>query len=187
MPETSADGKSPFESAPLDLCDKCIRLVKVCAFTTAKKIRRRLRCYTLKTDCPLYIALSYRWGPNERYDDVELNDSLFPVWRNLWMFLQSRCLNSQSRLFWIEDVFIDQSKNGERNHQVQVMSQIYSGAESVLIWLGVEEGSPELQAAMSVMQSMAEQPKAVDRKYISQQEHSSALSAFGEVAYWRRM
>lgn len=187
MPETSADGKDPYELAPLNLCDKCIRLVEVCAFTTTKKIRCRLRSYTLETDCPLYIALSYKWGPNERYDDVELNDSLFPVGRNLWMFLQSRCLNGQSRLFWIDAICIDQSNNGERNHQVQMMSQIYSGAESVLIWLGVEEGSPELHAAMSAMQRMAEQPRAVGRKYISQQEHSSALSAFGEVAYWRRM
>lgn len=86
MPETSADGKDPYELAPLNLCDKCIRLVEVCAFTTTKKIRCRLRSYTLETDCPLYIALSYKWGPNERYDDVELNDSLFPVGRNLWMF-----------------------------------------------------------------------------------------------------
>jgi hypothetical protein len=43
---------------------------------------------------------------------------------------------SECAWFWIDAICIDQSNIGERNHQVQLMRSIYSGAVEVLTWLG---------------------------------------------------
>jgi hypothetical protein len=40
--------------------------------------------------------------------------------------------------FWIDALSIDQRNVLERNHQVQMMTSIYSQAQSVRVWLGLE-------------------------------------------------
>lgn len=40
------------------------------------------------------------------------------------------------KYFWIDAICIDQSNTLERNHQVQMMSEIYKSAQFVMIWLG---------------------------------------------------
>ncbi|KAF2675322.1 hypothetical protein BT63DRAFT_34385 [Microthyrium microscopicum] len=42
---------------------------------------------------------------------------------------------TKSRLLWIDAVTINQKSDKERNHQVAIMSQVYSVARSVLVWL----------------------------------------------------
>lgn len=42
----------------------------------------------------------------------------------------------QGRTFWIDAICIDQDDPSERNHQVQMMSRIYTRAKEVCIWLG---------------------------------------------------
>jgi hypothetical protein len=37
---------------------------------------------------------------------------------------------------WIDQISIDQSKTSERNHQVQMVSKIYSQATSIIVWSG---------------------------------------------------
>jgi hypothetical protein len=45
-------------------------------------------------------------------------------------------LQGQFRVYWINAICINQDSVLERNHQVQMMRQIYSNAESVSVWLG---------------------------------------------------
>jgi hypothetical protein len=45
-------------------------------------------------------------------------------------------LQGQFRVYWIDAICINQDSVLERNHQVQMMRQIYSNAESVSVWLG---------------------------------------------------
>lgn len=42
----------------------------------------------------------------------------------------------QGKLFWIDALCIDQDNLDERNHQVQMMHQIYFRAQTVMVWLG---------------------------------------------------
>lgn len=48
-------------------------------------------------------------------------------------------LLSDWNLLWIDSICIDQRNIAERNAQVAIMSEIYSHAGSVIIWLGVED------------------------------------------------
>jgi hypothetical protein len=41
---------------------------------------------------------------------------------------------------WIDALCIDQRNTAERNHQVQQMGRIYSGATTVPIWLAMDRG-----------------------------------------------
>lgn len=55
---------------------------------------------------------------------------------NLWLDLQ--CLKSltEKQTFWIDAICIDQNNTIERNHQVELMGQIYRNASRVRVWLG---------------------------------------------------
>jgi hypothetical protein len=43
---------------------------------------------------------------------------------------------AEPRILWDDAICMDQTNILERNHQVQLMWDIYSGAEDVAIWLG---------------------------------------------------
>jgi hypothetical protein len=65
--------------------------------------------------------------------------------KNLWDFLsiyQSR-VTPESRI-WIDAICIDQENTKERNHQVTMMRDIYSDAQSVIAWLGKDVKDTEL-------------------------------------------
>ncbi|TGJ86389.1 hypothetical protein E0Z10_g2386 [Xylaria hypoxylon] len=55
------------------------------------------------------------------------------------------------RVLWVDAVCIDQEDAQERGHQVQLMSQIFSQAERVIVWLGEE--TSDVKGAFSVRTS----------------------------------
>ncbi|KAH7068734.1 heterokaryon incompatibility protein-domain-containing protein, partial [Paraphoma chrysanthemicola] len=71
-----------------------------------------------------YEALSYCWGSS--------GNSKSCIWDGLR-------LPDRPRRLWVDALSIDQHNIGERHHQVQMMSNIYRYATSVLIWLGEED------------------------------------------------
>jgi len=87
---------------------------------------------------PPYTALSYTWGPDTTYNHIEINGLNVSVRENLWDFLHQQQLHSNYGPFWIDALCIQYSDISERNHQAQLMSSIYSKAQTVLIWLGKE-------------------------------------------------
>ncbi|TLD18843.1 hypothetical protein E2P81_ATG01571 [Venturia nashicola] len=117
-------------------------------------------------NCTPFIALSYGWGDDLSTQDIELNGSPFPVRRNLYDFLlQARWARHgwAQRVYgddaanavvenafmenpilwdywWIDAICIDQeSVEEEKNHQLSIMSEIYSQAEFVFVWLGMDQ------------------------------------------------
>lgn len=44
------------------------------------------------------------------------------------------------RFLWIDAIRINQEDIADRNHQVGLMRQIYSGASEVVVWLGPSDG-----------------------------------------------
>ncbi|KAF2633967.1 HET-domain-containing protein, partial [Macroventuria anomochaeta] len=142
---------SPYTNAPLDLEGRGIRLVELQSSSSSDTIRCHLRSYALPPDGPSYIALSYQWGPCERYANIELNGMPFTVGRSLWTFLHQMRLHRVFKTFWIDAICIDQANVEERNHQVGMMRHIYLNAASVSIWLGEVEEDTLVGEAMKIM------------------------------------
>jgi len=86
-----------------------------------------------------YAALSYTWGNAHELRTIECEGAALKITENLHDALQ-HLRSSKHRYFWIDQICINQRDLEERNKQVQLMSKIYSSAESVLIWLNAREG-----------------------------------------------
>ncbi|KAI1128267.1 heterokaryon incompatibility protein-domain-containing protein [Nemania abortiva] len=84
-----------------------------------------------------YEALSYCWGNKTPLHPV-LCDASSVVWvtQNLFDALQELRLEDRSRMLWADAICINQTHVPEKNIQVQMMAEIYTHAERVLVWLG---------------------------------------------------
>lgn len=110
--------------------------------------------HVLLIDNPTYEALSYAWGEpgDERVILLEGRETKIRV--NLWDALyhlrqpQNKSRGSvinmmhgplpeATRIFWIDALYICQLDVQERNHQVALMQEIYSQADTVYAWLGL--------------------------------------------------
>jgi hypothetical protein len=94
-----------------------------------------------------YRALSYTWGPPHPVQKMLVNNQSFFVRQNLYDFLKAfrtrlhrfrDCgdYGNEIQWLWIDQICIDQSVVEERNHQVEMMSDIYRRASYVYVWLG---------------------------------------------------
>jgi hypothetical protein len=175
---------NPYSKAPLDLRNQQIRLVKLEHSNDTDHIRCTLRSHALDGKCPAYIALSYAWGPEERCDDILLNDVLVPVGRSLWSFLYQMRLQYRYITFWIDALSINQAHDHEKNHQVQMMRDIYSNAHSVWVWLGEDEHD----AAMDFLKRREVfHGEAIKHKELWTRRTAAAVLALCQKNYWRRI
>jgi hypothetical protein len=125
--------KFPYSTVALDLSNPEIRLVELQRNDQSNKPTCILRSYPIDGPHPLSIALSYAWGENVRFADIDLNGQPFPVGQNLWHFLEEMRWSGRYNTYWIDAICINQGDIWERNHQVQMMQQIYSNADSVSV------------------------------------------------------
>jgi hypothetical protein len=95
-----------------------------------------LRHVSLKKP-PKYEAISYTWGDPSVTRTVYCSGFPMQVTVNLFMALRRMRYPDRTRALWADAVCIDQRDIQERGSQVQLMPDIYSKAERVLIWLGV--------------------------------------------------
>ncbi|KAH8688938.1 heterokaryon incompatibility protein-domain-containing protein, partial [Phaeosphaeriaceae sp. PMI808] len=92
---------------------------------------------------PDYEAISYAWEgqrPNEDQYIICEDDNTKPrkllITRNSAIALRHLRKKDDVRILWMDSICIDQSSIQDRNHQVQLMGDIYTRAQRVLIWLG---------------------------------------------------
>ncbi|KAH8725616.1 heterokaryon incompatibility protein-domain-containing protein [Phaeosphaeriaceae sp. PMI808] len=109
-----------------------ISIVEIPQGKTETPMRRR---YDQAISQP-YICLSYRWGDLHDRKPIKINGNLVYVRKNLENFLAVARITLPDTHLWIDALSIDQSDKLERNVQVQQMGRIYSGARTVLVWLG---------------------------------------------------
>jgi hypothetical protein len=136
-PSLTPPSSDRFVYSPLDQEARSIRLIRILPEKTADgHIQCELR-HALIDDA--YICLSYVWGKTNKGRWIALNGQSFWVRQNLFDFLQSaqRKRRLRTQWLWIDALSIDQTTVAERNHQVQQMVQIYSGASEVISWLGI--------------------------------------------------
>ncbi|KAG7285789.1 hypothetical protein NEMBOFW57_008083 [Staphylotrichum longicolle] len=112
----------------------------------------RIRCNLENVEiknAPEYIALSYAWGDPTDTVEIELGGRPFRVTTSLVRALRRIRRWKSLWRFWADAICIDQSSVSEKNHQIPLMSKIYSQARGVVMWLG-EEGD-DSQLAMDLI------------------------------------
>ncbi|CAN9338425.1 unnamed protein product [Alternaria sp. RS040] len=134
---------NPYASCPVDRKNREFRLLKLKPNNNEDIIKCNMQTYILNSSRS-YTALSYTWGTDATYTNIEINGVKVPVRENLWDFLHQQLLRGNYGPFWIDAICIQQSEVHERNHQVRMMYSIYRGARLVLIWLGKESDDSDL-------------------------------------------
>ena len=104
-------------------------------------------------DAPQYEALSYVWGNSDERSSIYVNGQCIEVPKGAFEALCGIRQPDCDRLVWVDAVSIDQCSIEERNHQVQLMHQIYGSPTKVLVYLGFatehsREGMLILQALL---------------------------------------
>ncbi|KAE9377644.1 HET-domain-containing protein [Stipitochalara longipes BDJ] len=90
------------------------------------------------TDHPPYDALSYCWGESKTKLPISMEGRYFEVTENLCAALWFLRDANEKRLLWADAICIDQTNIAEKNHQVQLMRDIYKNAKRTIIWVGAE-------------------------------------------------
>jgi hypothetical protein len=144
----------PFMHAPLDTANRQIRLLR---FTKNKKSNIfqakpppacKLTHFDLGSpSCPPYKALSYAWGSTLTLQAISINGKTFHIRHNLFDYFELYCSASMAKneYFWVDQICINQGVAEERNHQVQLMAEIYQSAAVVCIWLDGQKNMIRLQ------------------------------------------
>lgn len=96
---------------------------------------------------PPYQALSYVWGPpttprhalvqdedGALLSCIKIGTALYHALHDLW-----RANELEQKVFWIDQICIDQGTANEKGHQVGLMGRIYKNASRVITYLGPAE------------------------------------------------
>ncbi|KXX78244.1 Heterokaryon incompatibility protein 6, OR allele [Madurella mycetomatis] len=156
-----AAGASPidrmalYSSIPLDPLTKQTRFLKLLPGEDDSDIHGELFALSLHRELD-FKALSYAWGPPGAGQAISVNSCHSPISDSLHLALRTirrRFCSMSSVTLWIDAICINQEDNAEKNTQVPLMSDIYTGASSVIVWLGIASALDGL--AMTVMEDLA--------------------------------
>ena len=139
-----------FQHSPLEGAD-AIRLLRL---EPGLPLHGKIEHHSL-SQAPPYRALSYTWKlyqqplhhhiPPERGFSVLLNGQSYQLLENLFLFLETLCVQAfDPEILWCDYICINQSNVHERNHQVSLMGRIYTTATEVKVWLGSDSYRPRL-------------------------------------------
>jgi hypothetical protein len=117
-----------------------------------------------------YTALSYCAGDPKKTVPICVNGSRFNAFANLGhalkevvIYWETHGRKVEEECLWADQICIDQSNPDERSHQVGIMSEIYRGAERVLVCLAERESNGVgMQWAIGVYQWLKRQRPGVD-------------------------
>ncbi|KAH7121566.1 hypothetical protein EDB81DRAFT_814091 [Dactylonectria macrodidyma] len=129
-----------------------IRLLRVLPATATKGkpwhscIDIRCELFTTPLEsAPDFEALSYEWGPQTAKDRVSITvNNQTVLGRTNAVHALAALRADEPRIVWIDVLCINQDNAKEKNHQVNLMGDIYRRATRVLVWLGrsqLESGS----------------------------------------------
>lgn len=115
-----------------------IRLVILEPGASGDPICCRLEQCDLREE-PQFEALSYFWGPAVDMKEITCSERKALVSPNLDLALRALRYPDIERVLWVDALCINQVDKVELDAQVNMMGYIYSCAERVLVWLGVED------------------------------------------------
>ena len=157
-----------------------IRLLHLLPGPTQSETRIHIEKVELSPEhTPQYEALSYVWGsvedpanvivtfdadktPASEFRTLNLSEpssssryKSLSITRNLAEALPYLRDTTKPRTLWIDAICIDQQNLSERGEQVSKMGDIYSLANRVLVWLGLE--TPDSSLAMQLLNAIGSQ------------------------------
>ena len=135
--QVDMSGTRTFKYKELDLSVDCIRLLVLLPDIGDDHLACEL-IHTTFASKPEYEALSYTWGEADNLKCIHLHDSPFDIRQNLYNALFNLRSKTEKRLIWADAICIDQNNVQERSSQVRLMAFIYSRAQAVVIWLGIQ-------------------------------------------------
>jgi hypothetical protein len=107
-----------------------------------------------------FSAISYRWGDNQRHYQMNVRDDnnedlgFIKLTENLRNALHDLrdATNIAPKVFWIDQISINQDDKEELARQVKMMGQIYSRANQVITYLGPQESGDDeaIELAMRI-------------------------------------
>lgn len=130
-------GTSLYQRLPTD--QSSIRLLSLLPPTSVDDLRLKLKSAVLSEASGNYSAISYTWGPETKTKLAWINGTAVPLRENIWNCLHHLAQsqeNVQSYHLWADAICINQDDQQEKESQVRLMGQIFSCADSVLVWLG---------------------------------------------------
>ncbi|RFU25540.1 hypothetical protein B7463_g10797, partial [Scytalidium lignicola] len=93
---------------------------------------------------PDYEAISYCWGDESNKKTVFCGGEIIEVTVNLYAALDRLRFPDRPRVLWADAICIDQKHNlEEKSAQIMLMTDVYSLASQVLIWLGEDTAGTE--------------------------------------------
>jgi hypothetical protein len=107
---------------------------------------------------PVYEALSYCWGDSTELREIKCNNNGFQVTESLFCALQHLRNKHSERTLWIDAICINQKDLQERQSQVQLMKDIYTKSERVVIWLGPDPASDGINRLFELIQTVTHIP-----------------------------
>jgi len=113
-----------------------IRLLVLEPGNDGSELRCKIICGALNDYYLPYEALSYAWGDQNDVAEAICNGLCMSITKSLHDALLAIRLKNATRTIWVDALCINQLDIEERNHQVQLMAHIYSGATRVVVWLG---------------------------------------------------
>ncbi len=177
---------SSYHYESLDPNTKSARLLEVIPGPDYEPIKGKIIHCNLE-DNPSYIALSYTWDHGGDPKFIECEGTTIKVGQNLWSFLHQYRQKLSNRLYheqtppesvplWIDALCINQQNMDERAHQVGQMRDIYTGASSVIVWLGLAVDTEELAFMLTRYPTL-----------LRADEASGALIRLLNKPYWSRV
>jgi hypothetical protein len=105
-----------------------------------------------------FAALSYRWGEGQEIREILVNNTGKTVTRNLEEALRNLATTGEFQRgykIWIDALCINQNDEHERASQIRKMREIYSGAWSVISWLGDSLTEKHIPYAFTFLRMLA--------------------------------
>jgi hypothetical protein len=90
---------------------------------------------------PLYETISYAWGETTLAGHILVDGGVINIPASAVSALQYMRLPDKSRTLWIDCICIDQQDEMEKNHQVALMSDIYTNSHQTLSFIGEDDGT----------------------------------------------
>jgi hypothetical protein len=161
FPQAAGNESDLYEYIPLDHDVKSIRVLKLRpAEDSAAELCGEICELRLDLDdFQAYEAISYAWeGQSPDHGQFILCGQdpakKISITRNSVTALRYLRHAKSDRVLWMDSICIDQSSVQDRNHQVNLMCDIYSNADRVLIWLG-EDTSLKAGPTFNLLENLA--------------------------------
>ena len=141
-----------------------------------------------------FSCISYVWGSEKTPQHITLNGIQIPIGENAHSALRHVRDPSRETSIWLDAICINQQDIAERSHQVTLMRDLYSQAQTVYLWLGEgpqDSGNVFETAIFQTLRTAARGVRLSGRQYFaSLRDKTTYQHAFENIltnSFWQRL